>query len=201
MIKNIAIITILVAVAGLPEAHARSVFLNGVDISAVRNQTFKKTTVHIDNKGNIRIDAPGYNVEVQEPTQAAKPKADKGGPNPSLSKRFYLVTQPSASGRAQYDVTFSVNGTERIVIKAGTPQVIMEISVWMHRGENEIVIEAKKNLSGGRKSSSPSDEAKIMVGRGHEENKIVKIDSIKAKVTVKASDLSNVKKHFVIVAN
>ncbi len=112
-----------------------------------------------------------------------------------------MVTQPSPSGRAEYDFVFSVNGVERKVIKAGTPQIIMEISVWMHKGENEVVIEAKKNLSTSRKSSSPSDAAKIMVGQGHEENKIVKIDSVKAKVQVNASELTNLKKHFVIIAH
>ena len=184
--------------------HARSVYLNGVDISGVRGQTFKKATVKIDDQGNIYITAPGYKVEIQNPAPQKKtpppPAADKGGPNPSLTNRYYLVTQPSPQGRAQYDFTISVNGLDKKTIPAGSPQQIIEISAWLHRGDNEVVIRGIKNLQEGRKSSSSADKVRVLVGLGQEESKTVKINKVLASVKADASRLSTVKKHFVVNA-
>jgi hypothetical protein len=185
------------------EARTRSVFLNGVDISDVRGQEFKKATVRLDEKGNVHIDAPGYKVQVVEPGTGSTSTAatnDNGGKNLSLSKRYYLVTQPSVGGVAQYRFLVSINGHVRKDIQAGSDQVIMEISAWLHLGENEIVIKAMKNLGEGRKSSSPKDVAKVIIGVGHEDGKVVKIDSIKGSVKANASELSTKEKHIVLIA-
>ncbi len=203
MIKNLVVLIALIAITASPAVHARSVFLNGVNISAVRNQTFKKVSVSLDKHGNVYIDAPGYKVEVVDPEQVGEPAATssrKGGPNPLLTKRYYLVTQPSPGGRAQYNFVVSVNGDKYKTIKAGSPQVIEEISALLHKGENEIIIKGTKNLSSGRKSSSPMDEASIILGIGHEDGKIVKIDKVKAKVKANASQDGIIEKHFVLVA-
>jgi hypothetical protein len=209
MVKNISLLVVLIILTGATAAQARKVYLNGVDISAVRGQTFKQATVIIDSNGDIRIDAPGYKVEFVDqnqtekaPTKAAPPpiSPDKGGPNSMLTKRYFLVTQPSQAGRAQYDFSVTVNGVKRKEIKAGTPQIIMEMSSWLRVGDNEIVITANKNLEGGQKSTSPADEARIMIGTGHEEEKIVKIERIWARMKVNASSLSNTQKRFNIKA-
>ena len=210
MVKNVSLVLALIAILGSTPAQARKVYLNGVDISAVRGQTFKEATVAIDSNGDIRISAPGYKVEVvdktpteQSPSKPAPPVAvnDRGGPNPLLAKRYYLVTQPSTDGRAQYDFKLTVNGVERKRIPAGTPQVIMEISAWLRVGEHEIVIAADKNLEGGQKSTAATDQARIMIGTGGEEEKIVKIDRILVSMRVNASTTSNQHKRFTIKAN
>ena len=203
MHKYFSIMIMATVFAVSPVVGARSVFLNGVDITSVRSQTFKDATVTIDSNGDIRISAPGYKVELSEPSRSGISRGaryGKGGPNASLLKRYYLVTEPSINGRAQYDLIISVNGVEQKIIKAGSNQVIMEISAWLHKGDNEIVLTAKKNLAGGRKSSASSDRIKMLVGTGHEEGKMVKIDSVKAKLKADASNLSNVNKHFVLIA-
>ncbi|MCP4600538.1 MAG: hypothetical protein GY847_08405 [Proteobacteria bacterium] len=202
--KNFAILIALTVIVASPAIHARSVFLNGVNVSAVRNQTFEKASVTIDKKGNIYIDAPQYKIEVVDPesvNESPQAAPSKGGPNPLLAKRYYLVTQPSPEGRAQFDFVISVNGVEYKTIKAGSQQVIMEISAWLHKGDNELFIKARKNLSGAsRKSTSQADEASVIVGTGHEEGKVVKIDKVKTKVKVNASQLSTIEKHFVLIA-
>lgn len=183
-------------------AHARNVYLNGVDISTLRNKKFIKAEVTIDEDGNVRIHAPLYDVKVVDAATVPEKTApnDRGGPNAALSKRYYLVTQPSASGRAQYKFTVSVNGEEKKNIAADAGQVILEMSKWLHKGENEVVIRAVKDISGGRKSTSSVDVAKVLVGIGHEENKIVKIDKIEARVETNASQTRDLTRRFVIVA-
>ena len=122
-------------------ASARSVYLNGVDISEVRSQTFDKAKVVIDKDGNIRIDAPQYDVKVVPSTLN-----DRGGPNPALKKKYYLATQPSKGSKVQYDFVIQVNGKDRRLVKVDGPQLIMEISAWLRKGTNDIKITATKNL-------------------------------------------------------
>jgi len=203
MTKFGAIGIVLAMVLASPLSYARAVYLNGVDISQVRNQKFRKATITIDANGDIRIDAPGYQVEVVEPVKgccADTLPPSQGGPNPLLSKRYYLTSQPSPNGRAQYDFYISVNGVDYKTIKADAPQIIMEISAWLHRGDNEIVITAKKNVATGRKSFAETDQARLIVGLGHEEGKTVRIDNVKADVKVSAAEITNLEKHFVITA-
>ena len=52
----------LVAAFALPATAFADVYLNGVNITGVTNQTFEKATVHIDAQGNVHIKAPGYAV-------------------------------------------------------------------------------------------------------------------------------------------
>jgi hypothetical protein len=44
------------------QAAARSIFLNGADVSGVRNQSMNDVSVHIDELGNVMISAPQYKV-------------------------------------------------------------------------------------------------------------------------------------------
>jgi len=72
--------TALALLGGLaPSSSARAtVFLNGVEIDGVGlNQKLEKCTVTFDGKGNVLIDAPGYNVQA---LNAAAPAAAGGLP-------------------------------------------------------------------------------------------------------------------------
>ena len=176
---------------------ARSVYLNGFDISEVRGQTFEKAKVTIDKDGNIRIDAPQYDVKVVPPEASL---SDHGGPNPALRKKYYLATQPPKGAKIQYDFVVKVNGRERRMVKIDGPQLIMEISAWLKKGTNDIVVTAKKHIEGPRTSFSAKDKASLIIGTGHEESNIVKIDAVKADVSVNGGTTATVEKRFTIVA-
>lgn len=198
MKRSFVCLSILLGMLAVGEAHARSVYLNGFDISDIRNQTFEKVKVVIDKDGNIRIDGPQYDVKVVPP--AEETLNDRGGPNALLENKYYLVTQPSKTGKVQYDFLVTVNGKARKRVKADGPQLILEISAWLQKGENDIVITATKNIEGERKSFSAEDRASILVGTGREEEKIVKIDAIKADVRVNGAETDNMEKRFKITA-
>ena len=55
------IITIILIVL-LNPAYSRSIFVNGIDVSSIKNQTLKKVDVYVDEHGNIYIQAPHYQV-------------------------------------------------------------------------------------------------------------------------------------------
>jgi hypothetical protein len=44
----------------------RVIYLNGVNISSVKNQELENVNIHIDNNGNIYIDAPHYEIGVEQ---------------------------------------------------------------------------------------------------------------------------------------
>jgi hypothetical protein len=189
-----------------PLASARNIYLNGVDIGDLRRQTFKEATVYIDEYGDVHIDSSRYKVEVVDedgkPGGAASAvnEADVAGANPQLRQRYFLVTNPSAGGRAQYDVVLKVNGVQRRVVKAADPELIIEVSAWFKPGPNTIELVATKNMRGGRASTSPDDAARIVLGAGHEEGKIVKVDVVNVDFKCDATQLDDIKKTYVFNA-
>ena len=202
MRKNrLTVLVTMVALLVAPVAHARSVFLNGVDISGERGLTLKDAKVTIDDRGDVHIHAPGYKVQVLDDDEGGATTASKeAGANPALRNRYYLATNPSVGGRAQYDLTVKINGVERKVIKSGSGAVIMEVSAWLKKGENTVEIVAVKNLGGGRKSTSAGDELGLVIGAGHEEASIVKVDVVNVSFKCNASQLSTIKKSYTINA-
>lgn len=66
-------------------ALAGSVFVNGVNVDALRSQTFEGCTVTIDSQGNILVTAPGYEIQTRAPgsTAAATPPPVSPTPPPA----------------------------------------------------------------------------------------------------------------------
>jgi hypothetical protein len=185
-----------------PLASARNVYLNGVEIGDLRKQTFKDATVFIDENGDVHISSDRYKVEVVDedgkPGGAASTvdERDTAGANTQLRQRYFLVTKPSEAGRAQYDVVVKVNGVSRRVIKATDPELIVEVSAWFKAGSNTVELVATKNLRGGRKSFSSEDRTRIVLGAGHEDGEIVKVDVVNVDFKCDASQLDDIKKTY-----
>ncbi len=53
-------------IVGLSRIDARSIFVNGHDVSSVRSQELKNVNIRIDAQGNVFIDAPQYDVLEQD---------------------------------------------------------------------------------------------------------------------------------------
>src|SRR5258708_35825944 len=74
------------SMAGFAHASALigAVFLNGVNIEGVRSQTFEKCrTVRLDEKGDVHLDCPGYQVET--PAAPVAPAARAPAPPASAA--------------------------------------------------------------------------------------------------------------------
>src|SRR5262245_8557191 len=89
-----------------PAFAGPSVFLNGVNIDGVTNQKIDKASITIDAQGNIHIDAKDY--AVQSSTTQTKPVMPPGiagvgtATATPMSKRYFLVTEQSQRGGAQF---------------------------------------------------------------------------------------------------
>jgi hypothetical protein len=179
-----------------------SVFLNGVNIDSLRSQKFEKCkAVRIDDRGDVHLECPGYQVEQQPAAASALAPAPliPSALAAAMTKRYWLVSEEKDSASAQYDVDVFVNAKFIRRIKAGEPQVVLEITRHLHSGANKVLFAASKRVeAGGRKSASPASFVKLVVGEGNEGGNTVTIDNplIESKRT--AAETDNVNEEFTL---
>jgi hypothetical protein len=166
---------------------AASIYLNGVNIDGVRNQSFEKCkSARIDEKGDVRLDCPGYQVD-----------PPKTGPQAaSATKHYWMVSESEDSAAAQYDIDVFVNSKWVHKIKAGDPQVVLDITKCVTAGPNKIRCAAVKHLDGGRKSQDPGRFLKITVGEGEQGPNMVTIDNPLVECKRTAAETDNVNEEF-----
>jgi hypothetical protein len=182
-----------------------SVYLNGVNIDGLRGQKFEKCkAVRIDDRGDVYLECPGYQVE-QPAAMAPPPAVAPPAPAPlipsavaaAMTKRYWLVSEEKDSASAQYDVDVFVNARFIRKIKAGEPQVVLEITKYLRPGTNKVLFAASKR-PGERKSASAASFLKLVVGEGDAGGNTVTIDNplIESKRT--AAETDNVNEEFTI---
>lgn len=112
-------------------ALAIDVYLNGVKVTgALKGQTFENAKVAIDAAGNVRIDAPGYKVEVEGAAQAAQAAATHP---PGKYWLFYEAKMAN-----QYKIEVAVNGKTVLTIPPTSPQYVFDIGKHASLGENKV---------------------------------------------------------------
>lgn len=180
-----------------------SLFLNGVNIDGIRSQAFEKCrTVKIDERGDVHLDCPGYQVEAPAPSAAPPPAAPvaAAGIATSISKHYWLVTEQTESGAAQYDMDVFVNSKWIRKVKSGEDQIVLEITKYLIPGPNKILFAATKHIEAGRHSASPSAFVKVIVGEGEAGGSNVMIDNPLLECKRTAAEIDNVNEEFTIQA-
>lgn len=157
-----------------------SVYLNGVNVDGLRSQTFEKCkTVRIDEKGNVLLDCPGYQVEMPQP-QAPAPVLPASvlpaSMQSALTRHYWLVSEDQNSAATRYDVDVFVNAKWVRKIKGGEPQIVMEITKYLQPGPNKVLFAATKRAEAGRKSAGQG-ALKVVVGEGESGGNTVMIDN------------------------
>jgi len=174
-----------------------SVFLNGVNVDGLRSQTFEKcTAVRIDERGNVNLDCPGYRVEQQAAAPAAPvvPAATAA----ALTRHYWLISEDRDGAATQYEVDVFVNGKFVRKVKAGEPQVVLEITKHLHPGVNKVLFAATKHADGGRASVSPASWLKLVVGEGEAGANTVTIDNPLFESRRTAAESDNVNEEFTL---
>jgi hypothetical protein len=179
-----------------------SVFLNGVNIDGLRGQTFEKCrAVKIDDRGDLHLDCPGYQVESPAPAAAAAPSvpvAQAGLLPVAISKHYWLVTEQTEAGAAQYDLDLFVNSKWIRKVKSGEDQIVLEITKYLQPGPNKVLVAATKHVEAGRKSASAAAYVKVIVGEGEAGGNNVMIDNPLIECKRTAAELDNVNEEFTI---
>ena len=186
-----------------------STFLNGVNIDGLRSQSFEKCrTVKIDDRGDVYLDCPGYEVQQQAPAASAPlipapvAAASVAGQAVAgaITKHYWLVSEDAGGGQAQYDMDVFVNAKWVRKVKAGEPQIVLEITRYLQPGPNKVLFAATKHVEAGRKSSSTANFLKITVGEGESGGNTVMIDNPLVECKRTAAETENVNEEFTIQA-
>ena len=180
-----------------------AIFLNGVNIDGLRSQSFEKCkTVKIDDHGDVYLDCPGYEVQAQAaPAPAAAPPvaaSSVAAPPSAITKHYWLVSEDT--GNAQYDMDVFVNSKWIRKLKAGEPQIVLEITKYLIPGQNKVLFAATKHVEGGRKSTSAANFLKLVVGEGESGGNTVMIDNPLIECKRTAAETDNVNEEFTLQA-
>jgi hypothetical protein len=198
--------------AGFAHASALigAVFLNGVNIEGVRSQTFEKCrTVRLDEKGDVHLDCPGYQVETpaalvapaaRAPAPPAVPVAAAAVAPPQLGKHYFLVTEQGAGGGPQYDVDVFINSKWVRKLKNGEDQIVMDISKLLQPGPNKLLFAATKRAVAGPSVPQPAAYLKIIVGEGEQGGGNVLIDNPLVECKRTAAEVDNINEEFTVQA-
>jgi hypothetical protein len=179
---------------------AASIFLNGVNIDGLRNQSFEKCrSARIDERGDMHLDCPGYQVEGPKGEPVA-PSAQPAAYVPTqITKHYWLVSENQDSVNTQYDMDVFINSKWLRKIKAADPQVVVDITRYLNPGPNKILFAATKHLEQGRKGTAPTSFMKITVGEGGEAGgNTVLIDNPLLECKRTAAEIENVNEEFTI---
>jgi len=148
------------------------VTINGVDVRGLRDQVFEGVTVHFDSEGDIHIDAPGYRIQVEEPstptapvttrspttTSTARPAriAPADNPPPAAAPpgdarveagRWWMVTEDN--GSMGHIVQVLINGQTVQATGSGSKQVILDLGPYLRPGPNPVQIISHSQGAGG----------------------------------------------------
>jgi len=186
-------LTLLSLLLAVP-AFAGGLFINGVNVDGLTNQSFDKVNVRIDEKGNVLIDAPGYSVKK---LGGSAPEPEATG---QLTKRYILVTEQNPMGMTEYDIDLFINGKFIRTMRSGEDQIVSDVTKYLRAGKNAVQFQAKKNFAskGEPKSVSKSHVFRVIIGEGEMGSDQVLIEKQVVKFERTAADMSDTVQDFTL---
>lgn len=193
-----SLLAAVVALALPAVASAASVFLNGQNITGITNTKFENCSVSIDAQGNVFIEAKGYSVQT---TAAPAPSAPVGPPPSVITKRYFMVTEQSERGAAQYDIDLYINAKWVRKMRSDDEQIVLDVTKYLRPGPNKVVLSAAKNIGGGRRSMSPAAKYTVIIGEGNEGGGQVMIDNPVIEYSKSAAEMDNSSQEYTLQAH
>ena len=198
MLKNYKkqLLTVILAIAIMvtfKEAHAARIFLNGVNIDGVTNQSFKNCDVTIKDNGDVHIAAKGFKVEAKAQTDTETGSVAQG----PVTQRYFLVSESNAPEHVQYEIDIFINSVWVKRVSTDRKQVIEEVSRYLKKGKNTVLLVATKKM-GARKSASAGDTLNLIIGVGNMTNDQVIIDKPVVEYQRTAAETENFSDEYVV---
>ena len=216
--RPLALLVVLALAGGAAPASAGSVTLNGVSIDGVTSQKFENCTVTIDAQGNVHIEAKGYAVKsagaggdaaTRAPATngtngtiaaAAASATTSARPSPGkLTRRYFLATEHASPG-TQYDLAIFINAQWIREVKSSEPQLVMEITKYLHPGPNKVTLAATKRVAGERLAYGSDVQLKVVIGEGNVGGGHVMIDVPLVETALTAAETEDRTEEFVVEA-
>jgi hypothetical protein len=143
------------AAFAVAQAKESRVHVNGERADSLRDVVLEDVDVRFDEKGNIWIEAPQYQVGGT---------AGSGAREPVATGVWWLVVQDSQS--ADLQITLTINGRVVTVIKSGQGGGTLDLAPWLHRGANQVV------LSSAATEAVQGGALQVKIGEGLVGNKL-----------------------------
>jgi len=189
-LRQLCIVLLLVPSVAL----SATVYLNGVRIDGVTNQTFDKAKVRIDDKGDVFIDAPGYSAKPVALT------ADASKSQGTLKRKYWLVAEQAVPGMTDYDIDVYVNSRWVRKLSGQEAQTLVDLTPHLIPGKNSVLFSAKKTASAKPRSVSREHVFKVMVGEGESTEDQVKLNDVLVTFERTAADKSDESREFTFSA-
>jgi hypothetical protein len=187
---------VVVALLAAGSALAADVYVNGVNVEGLVNQTFSKVNVTIDEKGHVHIDAPGYAVKkvtiaADKPTAAVKEEG-------LITKKYFVVTEQNVLGRTEYDVDLYINGKFVRTLRSDDEQIVSDITRYFAPGKNQVLLQARKvQANKDQPKSTRADHFfRVLIGEGSMTADQVTIELPLIKFERTAADVNDVRQEF-----
>jgi hypothetical protein len=204
------LVALALAGGAVPAAAGPAITLNGIPIDGVTGQKFENCTVTIDALGDVHIEAKGYAVKTSAGADAAArgaaatrtAAATPAGAAPAAGKvtrRYFLVTEHTPPG-TQYDLAIFINAQWIREVKASEPQLVLEITKYLHPGPNKVTLAATKRISGDRLAYGSDVQLKVVIGEGNVGGGHVMIDVPLVEMARTAAEIEDRTEEFVVDA-
>ncbi|MBW1879169.1 MAG: hypothetical protein JRI25_13280 [Deltaproteobacteria bacterium] len=141
-------------------AMAGTIYVNGVDVTGLRGQSFDNVTITFDSNGDVHISAPQYEIEVVDPqaptippptTSPDPPRTAPPLPTPPsgvAEGRWWLISEDN--GSAGHTVEIFINDTPVQTVQSQGEQIIEDVGPWLRPGTNRIkMVSMSRDASGG----------------------------------------------------
>ena len=168
-------------------AQAADVFLNGVRVNGLSNQSFEDASIRFDAKGDVHITVKNVKVQMVEQSSGVQQKPAVA----VLQKRYWLVGNQTVRGMTQYNVDVHINGQLVTRFKNNEMQQVKEVTKYLLKGKNTVVFTAMKSIKDQRLSFSPEHAISILIGEGDDEGKQLTINRSMAEYKRFATQVEN----------
>jgi hypothetical protein len=118
----------------------------------------------------------------------------------SITKHYWMVSEDHDSAAAQYDFDVFINSKWVRKVKAGEPQIVLEVTKYLAPGANKVLFAATKHMEAGRKSASANAFLKITVGEGESGGNTVMIDNPLVECKRTAAEIDNLNEEYPLQA-
>ena len=190
-------------------ALAVDIFLNGVKITGLSDQTIDGAKVVLDKQGNVHITAAEYKVKELAGATTTQPTAQPGpqpAPTPvanpaNLKQQYFVITEVSKPGVTGYKVQLIVNNKFVKDLPDTIAQNVVELNPHLVAGDNTVSFRALRPAGAVAKSTLASDTFALIIGQGKSgAGGQLTISDVLAEFKVAATDSGEKSKSFALKA-
>ncbi|MBN2497817.1 MAG: hypothetical protein JXR96_24695 [Deltaproteobacteria bacterium] len=205
--KALATACALLLVCIAASAAAVEVYLNGVKITGLADQTIEGAKVVLDKGGNVYITAPEYKVRELGAggTNTAPTPAPTPSPPPprksNLINQYFVITEVARAGVTGYSLQLIVNNQYIKDLPDSIPQQVVELNDYLQKGSNTVSFRALRPAGRSAQSTNASDTFSALVGVGKvSPGGQLTIDEVLAEFKVSAVDRGEKSQSFTVKA-